>query len=76
MVPDCACAPAVEPVAQAADEGVDVRRGPGELQEAGGVSFQAGGRAGTEAFEVDDSVQILGRCVASGQHGVLYRAEI
>ena len=51
---------AVEPVAQAADEGVDVRGGPSEIQEAGGVSFQAGGCAGTEAFEVDDSVQILG----------------
>ena len=67
---------AVEATAQPADEGVDVRRGPGELQEAGSVPFQAGGRAGTEAFEVDDPVQILCRCVALGEHGVSSIPEI
>ena len=60
----------VEPITQPLDEGVDVRRGAGELQEAGGVSFQAGGRAGTEAFEVDDPIQLLRRGVTFGEHGI------
>ena len=55
---------AVEPIAQASDEGVDIRRGPGEIQEAGSVSFQAGGRAGMQALKIDDPIQILRRCVA------------
>ena len=61
---------AVEAIAQAADEDMDVRRGTGELQEAGSVSFQAGGRAGTQAFEVDDPIQLLCRGVTFGQHEI------